>query len=64
MLDEEFNKRRANLIRELAGRADPFIKRRLLDLVSRYEKGPTRTRPLPPILINSQDAFLSTHDEK
>jgi hypothetical protein len=64
MLDEDFNKRRANLIRELAGRADPFVKRRLLDLVSRYEKRPIRTRPLPPISIDGQGAFPSTDDEK
>ena len=56
MLDDDFNKRRANLVRELAGHADPFTRTRLLDLVSRYESGPVKkTRPLPPISINSQD---------
>ena len=63
MLDEDFNKRRASLIRELAGRADPFIKRRLLDLVSRYEKGPIRNRRLPPISIGGEGAVPSTDDE-
>jgi hypothetical protein len=38
MLDEEFKKQRARTVRDLAEKAnDPFIKRRLLDLVSRYE---------------------------
>jgi hypothetical protein len=51
MLSEEFKKQRARTVRELAERADdPFIKGRLLDLVSRYEddgwKSPT---PLTPI---------------
>jgi hypothetical protein len=29
-MDEEFRQRRARLIREIAAKADPFIKRRLL----------------------------------
>jgi hypothetical protein len=37
MLDEEFRKQRASLVRDLASRADPFIKKRLLALASRYE---------------------------
>ncbi|MBU6463046.1 MAG: hypothetical protein KGL35_01180 [Bradyrhizobium sp.] len=52
MLDEEFNKQRANLVRDLASRADPFIKKRLLALVSRYET--TRTKP-PLVSLNGQD---------
>lgn len=55
MLDDEFNKRRANLVRELAGRADPFTRKRLLDFVSRYEKVPVKTRPLPLVSIDGQD---------
>ena len=40
MLQKEFIEERARLIRSLAGNADPFIRRRLLDLVqSRYENG-------------------------
>jgi hypothetical protein len=48
MLDDDFNKKRAALVRDLASRADPFIKRRLLDLVSRYEK-PKKSVPLVPV---------------
>ena len=44
MLDHEFNKQRAKILRELAEQADPFIKKRLLNLVERYE--PNR-RPTP-----------------
>ena len=37
-MDEEFKKQRALTVRDLAEKAaDPFIKRRLLDLVARYE---------------------------
>jgi hypothetical protein len=53
MLDDEFNKRQANLIRDLACRADPFIKKRLLDLANRYDR--PRTRPIPLPMINEQD---------
>ncbi|MCC8951660.1 hypothetical protein H8A97_43250, partial [Bradyrhizobium sp. Arg62] len=54
MLDDEFNKQRASLVRDLASRADPFIKRRLLDLASRYEKPPAKIKPLPIVSLNDQ----------
>ena len=50
MLDEEFKRQRAHTVRDLAEKAnDPFIKRRLLDLVSRYEDGGPKipTKPTP-----------------
>lgn len=37
MLDDEFKQGRARLVRDLAEKADPFIKRRLLELAGRYE---------------------------
>ena len=44
MLDEEFKKQRALTVRDLAEKAaDPFIKRRLLDLVARYEDDDFKT---------------------
>jgi hypothetical protein len=44
MLDEQFKKERARAVRDLAEKAnDPFIKARLLDLVSRYEDDRPRT---------------------
>ncbi|MGH6753711.1 MAG: hypothetical protein ACREDP_16250 [Bradyrhizobium sp.] len=49
MLDKEFKKQRAQTVRELAEKAnDPFIKARLLDLVSRYEDRRSST-PLTPV---------------
>jgi hypothetical protein len=47
MLDDEFKAERARFVRDLADRADPFIRKRLLGLASRYEKAPGKTRPLP-----------------
>jgi hypothetical protein len=55
LLDDEFNRPRASLVRDLASRAEPFIKRRLLDLATRDEKGPVNTKPLPPISITGQN---------
>ena len=46
MLDEKFKKQRAKAVRDLAEKADPFIKRRLLDLAARYE-GDDRATPKP-----------------
>ena len=44
MFDEEFKKQRALTVRDLAEKAaDPFIKRRLLDLVARYEDDDFKT---------------------
>jgi hypothetical protein len=37
MDEEEFLKQRVRLIRNLAAKADPFIKRRLMDLANNYE---------------------------
>ncbi|MBR0755365.1 hypothetical protein JQ604_24550 [Bradyrhizobium jicamae] len=57
MLDDEFNKQRSILIRDLADKADdPFIKRRLLDLASRYERRPVKTKPIPPVSLSWPDA--------
>ena len=49
MLDEHFRKQRASMVRDLAARADPYIKRRLLDLVARYEGPERRPTPLTPV---------------
>ena len=49
MLDSEFRKQRAQVLRELAEKAnDPFIKRRLLALMSRYDDSATKGTPLTP----------------
>ena len=51
MLDEEFKKQRARTVRDLAEKAnDPFTKKRLQDLVSRYEGDVPKTpTPLTPV---------------
>jgi hypothetical protein len=36
-MDDEFLKRRVRLIRDLADKADPFTKRRLMDLARSYD---------------------------
>jgi hypothetical protein len=36
-MNDDFNTKRARQIRDLAEKADPFIRRRLLDLAERYE---------------------------
>jgi len=46
-MNEQFFHDRARTVRELAERADPHTKRRLLDLASRYEKKPRPPTPLP-----------------
>jgi len=54
-MHEEFRKRRAATARALAEKADPFIKRRLLDLAARYEQAPRRVKPIPTPAIDSPE---------
>ena len=49
MLEEQFRKQRASLLRKLASEADPFIQQRLLDLAKRYEGPERRVTPLTPV---------------
>ena len=46
-MNEQFFHDRAKTVRDLAEKADPHTKRRLLDLASRYEKKPRPPTPLP-----------------
>jgi hypothetical protein len=48
-VNDDFRKQRARTVRAMAEKADPFIKRRLLDLASRYEQTPLPPTPLPKI---------------
>jgi hypothetical protein len=48
-MNEQFFHDRAKTVRELAERADPHTRRRLLDLASRYEKKPRPPTPVPGI---------------
>jgi hypothetical protein len=55
MLDSEFRRQRAQTVRELAEKAnDPFIKGRLLALISRYDDTATARAPLTPIDLKFQ----------
>jgi hypothetical protein len=50
MLGQEFMKQRARTMREMAEKADPFIKKRLQELAARYEDDGLRPpTPLTPI---------------
>ena len=52
-MDDDFNKERAILVRNLADKADPFT--RLIDLANRYEAGlPVKTGLLPLTSINEK----------
>jgi hypothetical protein len=55
-LDDEFYKERARHIRELADNADPFIRKRLLDLARNYDsmvrRSPRTTATVPHNLPN------------
>ena len=46
MLDNQFRSERAKLVRELADKADPWIRNRLLRLAGRYEGEERRSIPL------------------
>ena len=37
-MDEKFLRDRAGIVRDLADKADPFTRKRLLDLAERYDK--------------------------
>jgi hypothetical protein len=56
VMNEDFYKQRAQEVRDLAAKADPFIKQRLLDLAERYDGRKTRITPLPsaPAAIQNQ----------
>jgi hypothetical protein len=49
MLDQQFRSERGRLVRELADKADPWTKSRLLKLAGRYE---CDDRPLRPTRLN------------
>jgi len=52
-MDDEFFKQQARQVRELAGNADPFIKKRLLDLADSYDARIGRRSPSTVTLLPS-----------
>lgn len=55
-MNEQFFHDRAKAVRDLAERADPHTRRRLLDLASRYEKKP---RPPTPLVKPKSESLTS-----
>lgn len=56
MLDIEFRRQRAQVLRDLVEITnDPFIKKRLLALMSRYEDRVTTRGPLTQVDLRDQD---------
>lgn len=64
---EEFYRDFAQRVRDLAENADPFTKRRLLDLAKRYDlksgPGPAAGRSLPPQRAMPPTALFSGSGE-
>ena len=54
MLDDDFKKERAKVVRDLAEQADPFTKARLLDLAERYDVDQPKARTAIPIDMQFQ----------
>jgi hypothetical protein len=54
VMDSEFLKQRAAHCRFLAEKADPFIKRRLLDLAARYEADLPKQPSQASIILTAQ----------
>ena len=55
VMDSEFLKQRAAHCRFLAEKADPFIKRRLLDLAAKYEASlPRQPTQITSIMLKAQ----------
>ena len=64
MLDKQFRSDRAKLVRDLAERADPAIKMRLLKLAGRYEGEERRSIPLNTPADLQMVAGLGTGSER
>jgi hypothetical protein len=61
-MNDDFYKQRAREVRDLAAKADPFIKQRLLDLADRYDgKRKTSVTPLPSTPAATQN-MSDEHD--
>ena len=48
-MTEDFRKQHAQAVRAMAEKADPFTKKRLLDLADRYDRQPRAPLPIPSI---------------
>jgi hypothetical protein len=50
MIDDEFYRQRARQIHELADKADPFIRKRMLDLAGNYDAMVRRSHRAPTVV--------------
>jgi hypothetical protein len=48
-MNEDFRKQHAQTVRAMAEKADPFTKKRLLDLADRYDRQPRAPLPIRSI---------------
>jgi hypothetical protein len=55
-MNDDYFKEQAARVRQIASNADPFTKRRLLDLAEKYDgrKSARRPTPLPSVAIDHQ----------
>jgi hypothetical protein len=55
-MNEHYFKEQAARVRQIASNADPFTKRRLLDLAEKYDgrKSARRPTPLPSVSMHDQ----------
>jgi hypothetical protein len=61
-MNDDFYKQRAREVRDIAAKADPFIKQRLLDLADRYDgKRKTSVTPVPSAPATDQN-MSGKHD--
>ena len=62
-MDDEYFKEQAARVRNIASFADPFTKKRLLDLAERYDtKSPRRPTPLPKVTPSSVEEHPNDQD--
>jgi hypothetical protein len=62
--EDEFLKNRVEEIRALAAKADPFIKRRLLDLAKNYERRAEMAARGTPIPVSPLNYPTASRDER
>ena len=61
-MDEDFYKQRAREVRDIAAKADPFIKQRLLDLADRYDgKRKMTIAPMPSAAAAATNVSTERH---
>ncbi len=61
-MDEEFRKQYAKTVRSIAETADPFTKKRLLNLARRYDRSDRNARDAPPRPIPDPDLRSARQD--